>query len=70
MVPTQSAKQTTGAELANARSTAHLRYDGSGSVGIARATKGDVTPAGEKFCEILQRLTGTSSPTTSVKSED
>jgi hypothetical protein len=54
MVPTQSAKQTTGAELANACSTAHLRYDGSGSVGIARATKGDVTPAGEKFCEILQ----------------
>ena len=25
------------------------------SVGIARATKGDVTPAGEKFCEILRR---------------
>ena len=25
-------------------------------VGIARATKGDVTPAGEKFCEILQKL--------------
>jgi DNA-binding transcriptional LysR family regulator len=24
------------------------------SVGIARATKGDVTPAGEKFCEILR----------------
>jgi DNA-binding transcriptional LysR family regulator len=40
------------------------------SVGIARATKGDVTPAGEKFCEILRRLTDTSSPTTSVKSED
>jgi hypothetical protein len=36
-------------------------------VGIARATKGDVTPAGEKFCEILQRLAGISSPTTSVK---
>ena len=30
--------------------------------------KGDLTPAGEKFCEILQQLTGTSSPTTSVKS--
>jgi DNA-binding transcriptional LysR family regulator len=28
-------------------------------VGIARATKGDVTPAGEKFCEILRQLTGT-----------
>src|SRR5438132_4020474 len=28
------------------------------SVGIARATKGDVTPAGEKFCEILQNISG------------
>ena len=27
-----------------------------GSVGIARATKSDVTPAGEKFCEILRRI--------------
>src|SRR5436189_1974502 len=26
------------------------------SVRIARATKGDVTPAGEKFCEILRRI--------------
>src|SRR4029077_14312915 len=26
------------------------------SVGIARATKGDVTPAGERFCEILRKL--------------
>ena len=26
------------------------------SVGIARATKGDVTPGGEKFCEILRRI--------------
>ena len=25
------------------------------SVGIARAIKGDVTPAGEKFCEILRK---------------
>jgi hypothetical protein len=25
------------------------------SIGIARATKGDVTPAGEKFCEILRK---------------
>lgn len=25
------------------------------SLGIARATKGDVTPAGEKFCEILRQ---------------
>ena len=28
------------------------------SVGIARATKGDVTPAGEKFCEILRQSSG------------
>ena len=28
------------------------------SVGIARATKGDVTPAGEKFCEILRMTSG------------
>jgi LysR family transcriptional regulator, benzoate and cis,cis-muconate-responsive activator of ben and cat genes len=27
-----------------------------GSVEIARATKGDVTPAGEKFCEILRKI--------------
>src|SRR2546425_1058467 len=27
-----------------------------GSVGIARASKGDVTPAGEKFCEILRKI--------------
>src|SRR6266478_4574257 len=26
------------------------------SVGIARASKGDVTPAGEQFCEILRRI--------------
>jgi DNA-binding transcriptional LysR family regulator len=26
-----------------------------GAVGIARATKGDVTPAGERFCEILRK---------------
>src|SRR5262249_45895335 len=32
-------------------------------VGIARATKGDVTPAGEKFCEILRKLSrGPSKP--------
>lgn len=28
------------------------------SVGIAHATKGDVTPAGEKFCEILRNRSG------------
>src|SRR6266581_5695740 len=27
-----------------------------GSVGIARASKGDVTPAGENFCEILRKI--------------
>jgi DNA-binding transcriptional LysR family regulator len=27
-----------------------------GSVGIARATTGDVTPAGEKLCDILRRI--------------
>jgi DNA-binding transcriptional LysR family regulator len=33
-------------------------------VGIARATKGDVTPAGEKFCEILRKLSrGATKPT-------
>jgi DNA-binding transcriptional LysR family regulator len=26
------------------------------SVGIARARKGDLTPAGEKFCEILRKI--------------
>jgi len=26
------------------------------SVGMARAAKGDVTPAGEKFCEILRKI--------------
>jgi len=31
------------------------------SVGIARTTKGDVTPAGEKFCELLRKISnGTS----------
>jgi DNA-binding transcriptional LysR family regulator len=32
------------------------------SVGIGRATKGDVTPAGEKFCEILRKISS-GSPT-------
>jgi DNA-binding transcriptional LysR family regulator len=30
------------------------------AVGIARALKGDVTPAGEKFCEILRTISRTS----------
>jgi DNA-binding transcriptional LysR family regulator len=29
---------------------------GAQAVGIARATKGDLTPAGEKFCEILRTI--------------
>ena len=37
------------------------------SVGIARATKGDVTPAGEKFCEILRKTSKTSDGTTLAK---
>ena len=32
------------------------------SVGIARATKGDVTPAGEKFCEILRMMSSVQKP--------
>ena len=36
------------------------------SIGIARATKGDVTPAGEKFCEILQK-TSDGAPTAKAK---
>ena len=32
------------------------------SVGIARATKGDVTPAGEKFCEILRKISIVATP--------
>lgn len=34
------------------------------TIGIARATKGDVTPAGEKFCEILRKI---SNGTTAAK---
>jgi hypothetical protein len=44
--------------------------DAPPSIGIARATKGDVTPAGEKSCGTLRQLTGISSHITSVKSED
>jgi DNA-binding transcriptional LysR family regulator len=33
------------------------------SVGIARATKGDVTPAGEKFCEIMRQISDGASGT-------
>jgi hypothetical protein len=37
---------------------------------FAHAAKDDLTPAGEKFCEILRQLTGTSLCITSIKSED
>lgn len=40
------------------------------SVGIARATKGDMTAAGEKFCDILRRLSTARSRTTGVKRKD
>jgi LysR family transcriptional regulator, benzoate and cis,cis-muconate-responsive activator of ben and cat genes len=36
------------------------------AVGIARATKGDVTPAGEMFCEILRKM---SDGTTRIKAK-
>jgi hypothetical protein len=47
-----------------------LRRSSLDLVGIARATKGDMTPAGEKSCEILRQTAGTRSRITSVKSED
>jgi hypothetical protein len=37
------------------------------SVGIARARKGDVTPAGDKFCEILRRISSGSTAIMDVK---
>jgi DNA-binding transcriptional LysR family regulator len=37
-------------------------------VGIARATNGDVTPAGENFCEILRRISKAKSNPRSQKS--
>src|SRR5437667_2243009 len=48
------------------RRTASLTSDSM----FARATTGDVTPVGEKFCEILRQLTGTRSRITNVKSVD
>jgi DNA-binding transcriptional LysR family regulator len=38
-------------------------------VGIARAQNGDVTPAGEKFCEILRKISKRTSQTQSNKSK-
>jgi hypothetical protein len=37
---------------------------------FARAAKDDLTPAGEKFYEILRQLTGTSLCIANIKSED
>jgi len=39
------------------------------SVGIARASKGDVTPAGEKFCEILRKVSDTATAARSKQAE-
>jgi hypothetical protein len=63
--------QTRGrAAAAAARLAYFLKRLSVDLVRIARATKGDVTPGGEKFCEILRRLTGCHSRITSLKSED
>ena len=39
------------------------------SVGIARSTKGDVTPAGETFCEILRKISGAATAARSKRAE-
>jgi hypothetical protein len=62
--------QTRAEAAAAARLAYFLRRLSLDLVGIARATKGNVTPAGEKSCEILRQLTGSRSRITSVKSED
>jgi hypothetical protein len=51
--------QTRAGAAAAARLAYFLKRLSVDLVGIARATKGDVTPAGEKFCEILRQLTDT-----------
>ena len=40
------------------------------SLGIARATKGDVTPAGEKFCEILRQISMQMNEDAGLKTHD
>jgi DNA-binding transcriptional LysR family regulator len=50
---------TTIAKLAAGKRLVYLPLTGTTEiqfVGIARATKGDVTPAGERFCEILRQI--------------
>jgi hypothetical protein len=71
-VPTPSTKQTSSNSHVVGKRLLYRPLTGTtevAPVGIARATKGDVTPAGEKFCEILRQLTGTVRAT-SAKSED
>ena len=46
-------KRVTGKRLLYRRLTGTTEAQ---SVGIGRATKGDVTPAGERFCEILRKI--------------
>jgi hypothetical protein len=50
--------QTRAAVTAAARLAYFLRRLSLDLVGIARAAKGDVTPAGEKFCESCGKFTG------------
>ncbi len=40
------------------------------SVGIARAKNGDVTPAGERFCEILRKVSNVANPRTTKAVEE
>ena len=74
MVPTQSGKQTSiGTGAWQARLLFRPLTGTSAappSIGIACATKGDVTPAVEKFYGILQRLTGTCRRIINIKSVD
>jgi hypothetical protein len=62
--------QTRAGAAAAARLAYFLRRLSLDLVGIAGARKGDGTPAGKTFCEILRQLTGTRSRITSVKSKD
>jgi len=48
--------QTRAGAAAAARLAYFVRHLSVDLVGIARATKGDVTPAGEKFREILRQF--------------
>jgi len=52
---TNKLKQPRGSQTP-ALSSASSTTDAQPPVRIARATKGDVTSAGEKFCEILRQI--------------